>query len=370
MALMFPRIARNFAKAGYYPTDEATLERVLTAFDPVEYPVCIIDPCAGEGVAIAEVSHALGREAVTSFAVEFDAERATHARTLVDKCLHADLMDTMISRQAFGLVWFNPPYGDLSRDANGNLGYQGKGRGRLEKLFYQRALPFLQYDGIIVAILPPLALDEEFVGWFTNHFADIRAFQAVDRQFKQVVIIGRRVRQREMEKKATRDGVRETLVQIGRGEREAEVLPDVWPFEPYVVPRAKCEPEYFYRISMEPEQFAQEVGRLDGLWSTFSSVFGATQKTHRRPARALSKWHLALALAAGSITGIVKSATGRTFVIKGDTHKLKKIRTEVQMLEDGTVLEQRIALDVFKPAIRAWDMTPGSMSFGELFTIS
>ncbi|MEG7018866.1 class I SAM-dependent methyltransferase, partial [Pseudomonas aeruginosa] len=34
MALMFPRLARNFAKNGYYPTDEPTLERALNALMP------------------------------------------------------------------------------------------------------------------------------------------------------------------------------------------------------------------------------------------------------------------------------------------------------------------------------------------------
>ncbi|VFT08828.1 O-methyl transferase family protein [Pseudomonas aeruginosa] len=33
MALMFPRLARNFAKNGYYPTDEPTLERALKRTD-------------------------------------------------------------------------------------------------------------------------------------------------------------------------------------------------------------------------------------------------------------------------------------------------------------------------------------------------
>ena len=99
---------------------------------PSDGPMCILDPCAGEGVAIAEASHALGREQAKAFAVEFDAERARHARGLVDHCLHADLMDTMISKQSFGLLWLNPPYGDLSKDVNGNIGYQGQGRARLE----------------------------------------------------------------------------------------------------------------------------------------------------------------------------------------------------------------------------------------------
>ncbi|NWP70545.1 class I SAM-dependent methyltransferase, partial [Escherichia coli] len=84
------------------------------------------------GVAIAEAAHALGREQAKAFAVEFDAERARHARGLVDHCLHADLMDTMISKQSFGLLWLNPPYGDLSKDVNGNIGYQGQGRARFE----------------------------------------------------------------------------------------------------------------------------------------------------------------------------------------------------------------------------------------------
>ncbi len=104
MALMFPRLARNFVKNGYFPTDEPTLERALTALAPTDGPMCILDPCAGEGVAIAEAAHALGREQVHAFAVEYDAERAAHARKLVDRCIHGDLMDTLISRQTFGLL--------------------------------------------------------------------------------------------------------------------------------------------------------------------------------------------------------------------------------------------------------------------------
>ncbi|PMR73989.1 hypothetical protein C1H69_15055 [Billgrantia endophytica] len=34
MALMFPRLARNFIKNGYFPTDEPTLERCLNALVP------------------------------------------------------------------------------------------------------------------------------------------------------------------------------------------------------------------------------------------------------------------------------------------------------------------------------------------------
>lgn len=368
MALMFPRLARNFVKAGYFPTDEGTLERVLAALAPSAEPMCILDPCAGEGVAIAEAAHALGRDRVRAYAVEYDAERAAHARQLVDRCLHGDLMDTIISRQAFGLLWLNPPYGDLSRDANGNLGYQGQGRARLEKLFYQRTLPLLQYDGVLVFIVPHYILDAELVGWLTRHFADLRVYRAVDTQFKQVVIMGRRVRQRDQAIDGAK-AIRSHLLAIGHGDVEPEELPESWPFEPYVVPSSSTEPEHFYRVTLDPAQFAEEVQRLQGLWPSVETHLGAAQQMLRPPARALSQWHLALALAAGAISGVVTSKTGKVLVVKGDTHKEKTLQTEFTERDDGSVAETRILTDKFVPVIRAWDMTPGSSTHGAVLTI-
>ena len=368
MALMFPRLARNFIKNGYFPTDEPTLERVLNALAPSPGPLCILDPCAGEGLAIAEAAHALGREQVKAFAVEYDAERAAHARRLVDRCLHGDLMDALISRQTFGLLFLNPPYGDLSRGVDGNIGYQGQGRPRLEKLFYQRSLPLLQYEGVLVLIVPFYVLDAEFVGWLTRHFANLRIYRAVDTQFKQVVIFGRRVRQREQAPDGVK-AVRNLLLQVGLGEVEAEELPSDWPFLPYIVPASPAEPEHFFRVTMEPEQFADEVGRLQGLWPSQDTHLGAAQQSLRPPARALSHWHLALALAAGAISGVVRSKTGRVLVVKGDTHKDKTLQREFTEREDGSIAETRILTDKFVPVIRAWDMTPGSPTRGDVLTI-
>jgi hypothetical protein len=368
MALMFPRLARNFVKNGYFPTDEPTLERALAALAPSSGAMCILDPCAGEGVAIGEAAHALGREQVKAFAVEYDAERAAHARKLVDHCLHSDLMDTLISRQSFGLLWLNPPYGDLSRGVDGNIGYQGQGRPRLEKLFYQRSLPFLQYGGVLVLIIPHYVLDAEFVGWLTRHFADLRIYRAVETQFKQVVIFGRRVRQREQVSDEAKTA-RSFLLQVGQGDTETEELPCEWPFLPYTVPASLAEPEHFYRVTVEPEQFAAEVQRLQGLWPAADTHLGAAQQSPRPPARALSQWHLALALAAGAISGVVTSKTGKVLVVKGDTHKEKTLATEYTERDDGSIAETRILTDRFVPCIRAWDMTPDSPTRGRVLTI-
>jgi hypothetical protein len=364
---MFRRIARNFAKAGYFPTDEPTLERCLGALEPADGLMTILDPCAGEGVAIGEIAIDLGRDRVRSYAVEYDVERAKSAQRLSDRCLQSDFNDTVISKASFGLLLLNPPYGDLVTDQLRS--YEFRGRARLEKVFYQRSWPLLQLDGVIINIIPGYILDEEYVGWLTRHFKDIRVFRAVETKFQQVVVFGRRSRKQDQSLSDARSA-RETLLKIGRGEIEVEEIPPDWPFQPYRIPTAAGEPEHFFRNSLEPEQFAAELSRLKGLWSYFDMHLGTSQKAQRRPARALSRWHLALALAAGAISGIVHGRNGRALVVKGDTHKGKSVSTEFSESEDGDLIETRVLTDRFVPVILAWDVTPESPTFGQVLTIS
>ena len=115
MALMFSRLANNFAKNGYYPTDSVTIERSLSALDLGGVNLSILDPCCGEGTALAEVKHHLTEAGavVQAYGVEYNAERAWHAKTLLDVVAHSDVNDMMIKARSFGLLFLNPPYGDL-----------------------------------------------------------------------------------------------------------------------------------------------------------------------------------------------------------------------------------------------------------------
>jgi len=45
------------------------------------------------------------------------------------------------------------------------------------------------------------------------------------------------------------------------------------------------------------------------------------------------------------------------------------LQTEYTERDDGSVAETRILTDKFVPVIRAWDMTPGSATRGEVLTI-
>ncbi|HET9642745.1 MAG TPA: DUF6094 domain-containing protein, partial [Burkholderiaceae bacterium] len=113
MALLFTRLAHNYIKNGYFPTDEVTLQRILQALEPAGPVMRALDPCCGEGTALAEIRRHLAEEGgrVESFGVEIDKERAWHAKSLLDRVIHADIHDVVISPRSMGLLFLNPPYG-------------------------------------------------------------------------------------------------------------------------------------------------------------------------------------------------------------------------------------------------------------------
>lgn len=371
MALMFPRLARNFAKNGYYPTDEDTIDRALNALATShDERVRILDPCAGEGQAILESAHRLGRERTDAYGIEYDLERARHMQGLVDVGIQSDLMDTVISPRSFGLLFFNPPYGDLVSETGGSKGYAGKGRQRLEKLFYQRCVHLLQYGGILVMIVPHYVFDDELSSWVSQHFDRVTVFEAAVDTFKQVVVFGVRTKRNTLLANDQAKKTRALLQQVGSGEFIPEILPVSWEDDPYDVPPATDSTPHCYRMTLEPEQLGQEIGQLGGLWPDFNLAFWTNGTTQRRPLHRLSSWHLALSLAAGGISGIVTSRSGRQLIVKGDTFKEKSSKVEFSEDADGNITERRIMTDRFVPAIMAWDVTSGSPDKGLLFKIT
>ena len=231
-----------------------------------------------------------------------------HARQLVDRCIHGDLMDTLISRQTFGLLWLNPPYGDLEQGRqNGNIGYQGQGRARLEQLFYQRALPLLQYRrrADLHHRAGPLRARRR-----AGRMADAPLRRSAhlpcgETQFKQVVVLVAGFAS------ATRLRIRPRprvvcCCKIGQGETQAEELPLEWPFLPY-------RPH-------EPRRAGALLSRDDGtrgssptrsvgwgLWPALDTHLAAAQQSLRPPAPGPVPLAFALALAAGAISGVVRS---------------------------------------------------------------
>jgi len=362
MALMFQRLAANYQKNGYYPTDSLTTQRILNALVPSEMGTMrILDPCCGEGVLIAETQHHLGDQCV-SYGIEYNEERAWHGKQILTHCVHSDIHDCVISGRSYGLLMLNPPYGDTVKDKT-DLNSK---RDRLEKLFYRRTHGLLQYGGVMVLIIPYYSLDKEYSTWIARHFTHVKAYMAPETRYKQLVVFG--IKQRVSD---TDIPTRDRLMGIGKGDIEAEELPQNWTGDYYCVPASNLQDEFkFHTVRVDPRQLEDVLDHYPSLWKQMGSVFRYTEKAHRPPLRKLSEWHLALALAAGQIFGVVKSNDGRTYVIKGDTFKAKSVKEEHETnSKDEIIGIKRIHTDRFVPTIRAIDFTRDSPTYGRCLTI-
>ena len=364
MGLMFTRLARNFIKNGYFPTDPVTLSRLLPALDVGAEAVRILDPCCGEGTALAEVKQHLTEcgTQVTAYGIEYDQERAWHAKRLLDCVAHSDVHDVFISARSCGLLFLNPPYGDAVADKAGT-GDRTTGH-RLEKQFFRLSLPWLQFRGVLVLIVPTYVLDPTMIAVIARNFADVRVYLAPERKFQQCVLFGVKKRSDAPDPAVVR--LLDTFVAEG-----GETLPESWPHEPYAVPATPESLAFsFTAIRIDAPQLQVELEKFAGntLWPQFGAVFGTIAHPARRPLRDLSQWHLALALAAGQISGVVRSKQGQTLLIKGDTFKEKETTVERMARADGSVAETRILTDTFVPVIRGIDFTPGE-NLGAVVTI-
>lgn len=360
MALMFSRLARNFIKNGYFPTDAETLQRILRLLQPSEKPMRLLDPCCGEGAALADLAQSLAERSaskprIDALGIEFDRERAWHAKNLLTRAIHADVHDVIIKPRSISALFLNPPYGfGVSDGANARQSHERAER--LERTFLKKTVPWLMPGGVLIYIVPYYALDGEIRSFLARNFTGLRFWMAPEQQFKQCVIFGIKARSIQPRKETL-----EMLCQAQAGQLLNQVLPESWDEELFKVPAIVEGSAFdFHAVRMDGEQLADELRRWQGslLWNGFEACFNQARAEHRRPLREMTKWHLALALAAGQVTGCIRSKTGRIFLVKGDTFKKKERIASTDVDEQGNVSQTIVMLDKFVPAINAIEFTP------------
>ncbi|MFP5474142.1 MAG: DUF6094 domain-containing protein [Gammaproteobacteria bacterium] len=364
MALMFARNARNFIKNGYFPTDEATLEGIIAMLRPGPGPCRLLDPCCGEGSALADVRHGLHQHsaaqeapAIEALGIEFDRERAWHAKQCLDRVIHADMHDVIVKPRSIGLMFLNPPYGyGVSDNANRSAADAEAGKAeRLERTFLRKCTPYIAYGGIMVYIVPHYALDDEIRAHLARNYDDVRVFMAPERRFRQCVVIGRRRKAGN----ATR-AVQELLARAQASEDQAPGLSTDFVDAPYVIPAAEEADCDFHAVRIDADQLAHELDRYRSalLWEGLENHFRQTAGACRPPLRELTPWHLALSLAAGQVSGRFRSADGREFLLKGDTFKQKQRTVVTEFNDKGEASQVITLLDRFVPVINAIEFTP------------
>lgn len=363
MALVFPRLARNFIKNGYFPTDEPTLESICSHFTLPSGHVSIFDPCVGEGYALDAIRNHLSQTAkATSYAVEYDEERAYHAKTLHDNMIHGDIQDCIVKNTQFGCLFLNPPYGDLTSDNTHFTNRIQSGRQRLEKLFFDLTYSSLVFGGVLVLIIPESCLDRAFEESIFRKFKNVQVFKAVERQFNQLVILGERARV------TTNSDSARQLAQFREKRKDGIPLISISGIPSYQIPETQANIPLVYS-QVDLRQMGECLDANSGIWPHYLTMFNSTGLPPRRPLCRLSDWHLALSVASGAVNGIVTSNDGkRVLLIKGGTHKSNVKTNETTTSDDDRQTTTITYIEKFVPTIHAIELTKGS-ALGHLFKI-
>lgn len=176
----------SIIRAGFYPTPEHLLPAIAGLVRPTPRwqsdPVTILDPCAGEGVALRALASAW-RCYGDARAIELEAGRhAALARHLHHRALHGDTFRAVVEGPGAAVLYLNPPY-DVDRD-----------HGRLEERFLARTLGWLAVGGALVFVVPHHALAAS-AATLARHFEELSCFRfpvADFAAYRQIVLVARR----------------------------------------------------------------------------------------------------------------------------------------------------------------------------------
>ena len=181
------------SKLGFYPCPPITQELIpqMLTLAPGAKLVRVLDPCAGEGVAIAHTAQQLQAQrpgaTLETYGVEVSDVRAPRAAAVLDKCVCADWTAMAASARAFSLLFLNPPY-------DSEHGNNGQAKQRLEYTFLRESADKLIAGGVLVYIVPVAILVNPNVRRvLAANFSQLSVYKLPEgeyEQFRQCVIMG------------------------------------------------------------------------------------------------------------------------------------------------------------------------------------
>lgn len=175
------------AKGLYYPTPSRVIELIADTVR-VSAPSGgrLLDVCAGEGTAAAQLAELWGLE---SYGVELHPERAAACATVMTHALAGSYHQLRTNERMFSVLFLNPPYDAVSSA-------QGDRTVRQELQFLHDSAKYLASDGLLVFIPPAHILKGDvFRRKMSALFRSIEVYRFPDPEydaFGQVVVIARR----------------------------------------------------------------------------------------------------------------------------------------------------------------------------------
>lgn len=323
----------NRVRMGYQPTDPAHVDLLRRAVVFPTEPVNLLDPCCGEGEALARFAD--GANAVT-YGIEIDELRGEMAQRRLNRVGFGSFFFSRVSSGAFQGLFLNPPYLSV-RTEYGNR--------RLEKSFLADGLRLLQNGGLLVYIIPYYRATPDICRVLCENLNDLRIHRFMGqefRQFRQVVFLGTKIPRREA------SGMAERLFTYLLSPQNIPEL-DQLPESAYVIPPAAKPVEQFKGDQFNVAELAEQLKRSKTLDYLFENRTLDTRE--RRPLLPMNLSQIGLIGASGLMNGLVDCDTPH--VIKGRIVKEKKthigIPDESGTAEIRQVTSNKLIFNVLTP---------------------
>jgi hypothetical protein len=353
------------ADLNYVPLPPSVMSLIATFVAPAPPDARLLDVCAGQGVAAAQLAQAVGLRRTALYLNELHPARAQQCRTIAPatQVLAGDaLSDLQISRAFCQLLYLNPPFSWQGREQGGE---------RLELHFFQRAVEqgrWLQPGGLAIYVCPERVVRRPTVmRHLARCFDEVRVLRFPDaqRHFGEVVVFGLR---------RADDRVGHALV--GKVARlGAKVLTDSLPeltaqtAPIYQIPEpVPLRAPIIFRLASTPDPLTatRDVAATGGAWASpvaqRASRHLRRTRSQRPPLFPLNPTQAALQIGAGAINNQLITVGGQTYLIKGSAiesiHEVERTLTD----RDGTTRQERRRTRSRTPRVTLLDIASGAIT--------
>ena len=312
------------AKGGYYAAAPQAVAAVLERLAPPLLGECpTLDPCAGTGEALLQLTQGLGDDA-PPYAIELAEDRGAIVKALIgeEALAPADFLRTVVSSNSFSMVWCNPPYD-----------YATGGEGRMEGQFVRRAADLLVHGGVLAMVCPEdVARGYDTAEFFEERFARVSAFPFPEdvRKYNETIILGVKRRQPEP--------VRGFLDAGGWLDQRFEAQ-----FE-YDLPPGR-RPAIFRKSEPTDAELARLVAASPLRFALGDRPAGAADCSSQKPRPPLSigAGHRALLMASGFLDGLVCPPGEPPHLIRGTADKQQYVSAcETSEDEEGNQITKTV----------------------------
>lgn len=315
----------NNIKLGYYPTDPDNITLMLHGIQfPEGVTTNVFDPCCGCGKALRQIAQGNNCYA---YGMELDESRGSEAQTRLHRVGFGSFFYSRISREAFHLLFLNPPYLSVLNESGG--------KSRHEKRFLIEALPTLAYGGLLIYVIPYYRLTPDICRILTDNFDGLTVWRFTNsefKKFKQVAVFGVRKR-REQEPQDTL-----WLERYAENPASIPCLTEL-PEDRYALPGEPLEVQMFQGEKFNQKELEQQLRRSSSFTEMMSRRSELDNGT-KRPLLPLSISQIGLVGGSGMINGLIECDSPH--IIKGRIVKVVRTETEEQFNYKGDRMGEEI----------------------------